>query len=117
MYASKDQKDGHICFDFKDKQIQISSYLIQSCCNRWNNNHFRNWVVEGSNDNQKWEIIDEHSNDSKLNGFDNKVAFYTKQENNFYRYIRIRQTGVSWQNNYWIYFPFLEFYGKLKLPK
>lgn len=23
MYASKDQKDGHICFDFKDKQIQI----------------------------------------------------------------------------------------------
>lgn len=64
----------------------------------------------------KWEIFDQHTNDSILNGSKIVSTFQTKKTDSFFRFIQIRQTGNSWNNFYYIYFPYIEFYGKLELP-
>ena len=106
----------YIRFDFKDKKVQVESYTIQSIGSGPNYCHLRNWVVEVPNDCQKWEIIDQHSNDPSLNGSNIISTFQTNKTDSFYHFIQIRQTGYSWDNNdYRIYFPYLEFYGKIEL--
>lgn len=116
FYASNNDTDVQICFDFKNKKIQPTSYSIQSYSGGGQNYcHLRNWVFEVSNDKTKWDVIDEHSNDPTLNGDLITATFNVKQTNSFYRYIRLRQTGISWIGSYLAYFPCFEIYGKLKL--
>lgn len=73
-----------------------------------------------SNDNtdDSWIIVDEHENDETMN-IPGHVAIFNNKEQikEFYRFIRIRQTGASWFENegyYYIFFPFIEFFGKLR---
>ena len=40
-----------------------------------NNIHLKNWIFEVSNDGEKWEEIDRHSDDSTLNGCSFKSRF------------------------------------------
>lgn len=107
-------QDAEICFDFKDNSIQLSEYSIQTSSGDQNGYHLRNWVVEVSNDKKKWDIVDQHNNDSSLRGKSLIVTFKTKEMASFYRYIRIRQTGKSWNDSYETVIYYLEFYGKLK---
>lgn len=121
-YHSAD-KEGHayIRFDFRDKLVNLSSYTIKSNNNgtsstSWN---LKSWVMEVSNDCQKWEEVDRHENDSTLNGANIIHTFdIQKPSNNFYRYVQLRQTGDSWSSpndkRFWFYL--IEFYGKLKNP-
>ena len=119
-YHSKNEQDVNICFDFKDKSIQMTNYSIKSYDRGQTGGHLRNWVVEVSNDKEHWEIVDQHDNDSILRSANAIKTFNTKQTESFYQFIRLRQTGTSWHNNdnnYYLYFPFFEIYGKLKQPK
>lgn len=118
FYHSKDDGNAIITFDFKDKLVKLSSYSIQSYDLNSNWGHLKNWVVEASNDDQNWIIIDRHQDDSSLNGPSIIASFDISDEDMiYYRFIRIRQTGNSWfytGNHNYIYFPYIEFYGKLK---
>lgn len=116
FFAPRNVENVDICFDFKEKQIQPTNYSIQSLNSGCGPAHLRNWVFEVSNDKVNWDIVDQHSNDSTLNGYDKFATFNTKQTDSFYRYIRIRQTGISWSGDYYSYIPYIELYGKLKLP-
>ena len=116
FYHSNGDANTYIRFDFKDKKIQVDSYSIQSYNYGPNCGHLRNWVLEVSNDSDHWEVIDSHSNDSSLNGGNIIKTFHTNKSESFYRFVQIRQTGQSWRNDYYVYFPYVEFYGKLKQP-
>lgn len=116
--CNTDMTDFWICFDFKDMQVEISSYLIQST--RYNDvGRVRNWVFEISNDNAKWEKIDEHSDSSELNdGLKTKV--FNCRSSHFVRYCRFRHIGRIWSPK--IRFGgelaginFMELFGKIKL--
>lgn len=116
-YESKNEQNVLIYFDFKDKEIQLSNYSIKSYDGAQNYGYLRNWVIEGSNNENDWEILDSHSNDSSLRGNNIIATFKTKKMKTFYRFIRLHQTGESWynnDNNYYLYFYMIEFYGKLK---
>lgn len=119
-YQSNDEENIFIKFDFKDKRIQLKSYSIKSNDGGENDANLRNWVVEVSNDDQIWIEIDSHSDDSSLNSESTTCNFNVKKEiNEFYRYVRLRQTGYSWylypdSESYILRIPFLEFFGKLK---
>lgn len=92
LYHSENIKDTYLLFDFKNKIIQLSNYSIMSHSSA--NSCLRNWVVEASNDGKIWEEIDKHNEDSSLNGEKNENTFNISQKNrNFYRYIKLRQTG------------------------
>lgn len=117
-YSSNNEPNVKVCFDFKNRKIQLDSYSIKSTDNHQNMGHMRNWVVEVSNDLKKWYIVDRRSNASDLNGPLITACFdLNRRSNNYYRYIQIRQTGESWRNGsgeYTVYFNMIEFFGKMK---
>lgn len=119
-YTSNDNRLATICFDFKDKLIQPNEYSIKSCKNGPNGPHLKSWVVEVSKDGETWSEVDSHENDPALNGSLIVSSFkIQKPVNDFYRFIRLRQTGNSWwnhQNKNRLTIRRIEFYGKLKIP-
>lgn len=114
FFASKNRPDCEIIFDFKDKQIEISSYSIKSIDSESNGNHLRNWVIEISNDGNIWEEIDRHEDDSSLNGSDVIKTFSTKKSK-FTRFVKLRQTGRNWCDNYSTNIYSIDFNGQLKM--
>ena len=88
-YHSKEDKnfDIEVCFDFKDKKVQIEKYSIKSARSGVD---LKNWVIEVSNDRSKWEIIDSHSNESSLKDSLETKAFNTQILSGFYRYVKFR---------------------------
>lgn len=120
FYQSLDVGGATVCFDFKNKSIQLTSYSIQSLNRSENGVHLKNWVMEVSNDGKKWIEIDRHQNDSRLNGPNFKSVFIiNKPQTDFYRFVRLRQIGQSWyecSNHNYFAIAFIEFYGKLKEP-
>lgn len=116
-YYAGDEGGAIICFDFKDKKVQLTSYSMKSYDQGPYENHLKNWVIEVSNDLKIWNEIDRHQNDPTLNGKCIIANFKIKKpQNEFYRYIRLRQTGNSWNemynHNYFIFY-FMEFFGKI----
>ncbi|KAK8880655.1 positive regulation of cilium movement [Tritrichomonas musculus] len=111
--AKSGEKNFWVCFDFKDKEIELSHYSIKSFdCDVA---HIKNWVIEISNDCSNWEKIDEHSNCNDLNGRLISKTFKVKR-NHFTRYCRFRHNGefCEYQTNYYPGFSGIEFYGTLK---
>lgn len=120
LYESQNNSDTFVCFDFKDRQIQLSDYSIKSCGDSQNGWHPRNWAIEVSKDGKSWEEVDRHSNDSTLNGCHITSSFkVSKERKEFYRYVRIHQTGISWlgypnSQNYCVEMCCFEFFGKIE---
>lgn len=119
-FWSNNDPDVFVCFDFKERGIQLTDYSVKSNWCGENCNHLRNWAIEGSSDGEKWKLIDEHSDDPTMNG--EKIIHSFKVEpagDEFYRFIRLRQTGYSWYgypdaDNYYLTFYFIEFFGKIR---
>ncbi|KAK8841528.1 hypothetical protein M9Y10_027149 [Tritrichomonas musculus] len=120
VYESKNQPDIFVCFDFKDMQIQLSDYSIKSGGDGQNGWHLRNWAIEVSNDGKSWEEVDRHSNDSTLNGSYITSSYKISNERKeFYRYVRIHQTGISWNGHpnsqyYYVEMCCFELFGKIE---
>lgn len=118
VYQSKDDGDAIICFDFKSMFVQLSSYSILSCNSNDNGAHLKNWVIEVSNDGKLWTEVDRNENSAVLRGPYKCVNFNVLQQTkDFFRFIRLRQTGESWwymgEHNY-LTLCSIDFYGKLK---
>lgn len=113
-FRTNNSGDVWICFDFKSYRIIPSNYSIRSYNFGKDYPHPRSWVIEGSNDGEKWTIIDEQKDCSFLNG-QNLVHTFTIQNSNCdkFQFIRLRQTGPNWENNRQLSFNSIEFYGKL----
>ncbi|MDR2640678.1 MAG: hypothetical protein LBC61_05190 [Candidatus Peribacteria bacterium] len=63
-------KTGSVCFNFLNKKICVSKYLLRS----WNTYYPHSWKVEGSNDQDHWELIDRRANEKCLeNNFVEKI--------------------------------------------
>lgn len=119
-YDSKDDENTYICFDFKERSIQLTSYSIESENSDAYTGHLKNWIIEVSNDGKNWIEIDRHVNDGSLNGPSIVGTFKIRKSlDDFYQYVRLLQTGNTWYpygNHNQFYFPLIEFYGKLKQP-
>lgn len=117
-FCSKSEPNSWFCYDFINYRVKISHYSIQSNGNGGERNrHPQNWVIEGSNDENKWEIIDSRSNEKSLSRISTSNTFEIKNNdiNKYFRYIRIRQTGSnsnpSTYDQYELYFSAIEFFG------
>lgn len=98
-------------FDFKDRQIQINSYIMKSG-NRDNNVYLIHWKVEISNDEQEWEKVDEPNDVNELNGKNLIKAFNIKLTKPF-RFIRFftDKKGKDGANQFEI--GQIEFFGQI----
>ena len=113
-FYSKDEPNQYIMFDFKDRRISPTHYMIKTqgcganCC------HMKSWVCELSEDGVEWTEGDRQESSSKLNGSFLVGAFSIKTEAPLkYRFIRIRQTGLNWFNDNRMIMCGVEFFGTL----
>lgn len=125
LRTTKEQKkkkdECWILFDFKSMKVIIDSYYIRSNCSEPNKfHHPKTWALQGSDDNNNWEIIDERKNDESLNGEHKEKLFICNKNNNkAYRYIRYLQdecwsdkkVAGDYYNLYNIYITYFQLYG------
>lgn len=104
-------------YDFKNKKIKPTYYAIRSRPDG-EAGHYnpQTWVIEGSNSDRDddWTILDSQNNVNYLDGQSLSHVFTIKQSlNEYYRYVRFRQTGKNTGNDYDIRFSALEFFGSI----
>jgi hypothetical protein len=102
------QSGQWIRFDFKEAEVCLKNYSLKS---DGDGTHLLSWVVEGSNDSQEWQTIDRrHTHD--LDG-QFVVKNFACDNDTFYRYIRLRQTGRNSGNTSSLSLCNMEFFGYL----
>ncbi len=72
---------------------------------------FRNWKLQGSNNNSTWTDIKVHSNDTTLSTVALSYASWDLTGSTAYRYLRLLSTGVNSSGNDEMYLGDWEFYG------
>lgn len=113
-FCSNGDENPWICFDFKKNRIIPFNYTIRSHDGSETDHYPRSWVIECSNDNDEWTVIDEQNDCSFLKG-SNLVHTFEVKNNDLieFRYIRMRITGHDWCNCTHLDINCIEFYGEL----
>lgn len=101
--------DSFLKYDFIKRKVHPTSYLITT----HNCHNPRNWVIEGSNNDNNWIILDTRQNETCLTGEWVTCMFDIKSHDKSYRYLRIRRTGKNSDNSYLLCFSSLDFIGTL----
>ena len=114
-FLSEDVPNSWIRFDFKDHRIIPTSYTIKTSQRPCTDDcHPKSWVIEGSTDQNSWEVIDTVNDCSDLNGCTRIHNFGMKTQSiNKFRYIQMRQTGKNWANKDFLAINSFELFGKL----
>lgn len=115
-FCSKDLENSFVCIDFKDYSVIPLRYAIcgenSSLLDKRLNP--KEWIIEGSNDGISWYVID-FQKDVLFTSTRNYMHVFTIQYNNenSFRYLRMRMTGKNWEDNYTFKLGSIEFFGKL----
>lgn len=111
-FHSNSSPNSWFCIDFKKYMLNPTNYTIKSS-HRFENNP-KSWAIEGSNDHEHWEIIDEQTDCSLVKERNSVHTFQMNQpKSKEFRYIRMRSTGPSWSSGNFLFVNSIEFYGKL----
>lgn len=119
FHSNYDQNEW-LCFDFKERKVKPSHYSLKSYADSKNYYNIQNWCIEGSNDNKSWKVLDERIGDKSLDDTNASNTFEIQKKlgpYDFYRYLRIRQTGENTKgNDYRLIIRYLEYFGHIKEP-
>lgn len=116
-FRSKDNSGSWIKYNFKEKRIIQTHYSIRSGKSSYFGNEPKDWVVEGSNDDNNYKTIDTGNGITNLCAASVTLTFDIKQSivsNQGYKFIKLRQTGVNTAGNNHLVLNALEFFGILK---
>ena len=118
-FFSNFKPDNWIRFDFVNGQVLPTGYKIKSINGPPNYNHPRGWFIEGSNDGDKWEIIDTRNNNEDLNGqrFVCLFKITKKKDKKKFKSIRMRLNGPNWRKTNCLAIESFELYGTLYCNK
>mmetsp|Transcript_10843 Transcript_10843/g.15126 ORF Transcript_10843/g.15126 Transcript_10843/m.15126 type:complete len:488 (-) Transcript_10843:133-1596(-) len=101
-----------ISFDLKDYQVVPRSYYVHQ-----DQDHFlRNWKFEVSNDNVRWIVLSNHTNDATITN-DNRFGHFKVQCGRPYRYFKIHVTGPSHKGQPSFDLTQVELFGRVIPPK
>lgn len=109
-WQSRSEPNSWICFNFTTKRIMLYGYLLRHYF--YNGLFPRNWKIEGSQNEDNWELIDQRINDSSINQPFQEIIFQVESKTPF-PLIKITQTGPNSRNDYYFQFSFIEFFGKV----
>lgn len=115
-FVSKKKENSWLVYDFKEQKVQPTHYSITSRPMGKGDWHPMNWVIEGSNDNKEWKTLDSRQNISVLNGCNVTHTLQIQEKlgnNEYYRYLKIRQTGVNAAGSFYFGFSALEYFGTM----
>jgi serine/threonine protein kinase len=112
-WTSQNEPDSWILFDFGNRQVSVTSYLIQTYPCVKDYSHLRSWTLEGcAEHSSKWTQLDSRQNNHDLNGR-SRSAVFTCQANPYCNIVRLRQTGKNHHNDYFLVVSSVEFFGEL----
>lgn len=112
-FESSNEPNSWICYDFQNLKVKPVSYSVRTYVN--GNNHMQSWCVEGSNDKLNWSILDEHKKDKSLNSIGKEMNFKITQnyDDEYFRFLRLRQTGKATDGIDILNLSALEFFGSI----
>ena len=94
-FTSKPDKEAFFCIDFQHLSVTPQRYMLRTIDEPAGAGHLRNWVVEvRTNEDDEWTVIDQRTDDSKLNGKSNEVVYDVTNPVQC-RMIRLRMTGPN----------------------
>jgi hypothetical protein len=110
VFHSDNRPNSWLSYDFKSKRVYPTKYYIRS--RNYNAHHMRSWVLEGSNnrDNDKWIELDRRDNIGELSRANGEVTFPISH-GDWFRWIRVRQTGKTCSNNDYLVISAFEIFG------
>ena len=112
-WLSGEEEEATLLFDFKLKRVKLTNYTLHTTDSGC---HPRSWVVECSNNLNDWFTRDERNNEVIMNKNNFCHTFECqRQSNEFYRYVRIRTTSESWDDDFYFEISAVEFFGCLKI--
>jgi hypothetical protein len=92
FFHSLNSPDQWLCYDFKERRIQLTKYSIAAHTNGYC--FLRSWIVEGSEDGSSWTVLDERKSSEEANS-DHPIATFSVKSQSTSRFIRLRQTGQN----------------------
>ena len=98
-------------FYFKMTKIIPTHFTIKK---NIGSNNIRSWRIEGSSENDSWEVLDQQTNCEYTHG-DNRVHTFqiNNQQNHNFRYLRLFSAGPSWIVDNCFLFVAIDFFGTL----
>jgi hypothetical protein len=113
-WVSREMSNSWICFDFKEKSISLQHYTLKS--GSLTDHYFIQWAIEGSNDGRTWKSLDSQNTKDLCGDFITKAyKCSASNQNEFFRFIRMRQTGKNSIGNFFLWLCNIEFFGRLKI--
>lgn len=116
LFGVRDPTSQWICFEFKKFNVILESYTIRSY--KGSVYHPKSWIIEGSEDFNLWDKIDEQKDCNYMKGrtdSNNHVHTFIVQNQNHkpFKFIKITQTDKNWGNNTNFIINCIELYGSL----
>jgi hypothetical protein len=112
-FLTQGSENSWICFEFKSRVLRPTHYSIRTPTD-YDYHQPRSWVLEGSNNNKEWIVLDTRRNNQELNGCD-CVKTFSVENPSMVRWIRIRQTGPSKNGGLYLAAKSMEFFGTMSL--
>lgn len=115
-FMSENIENSWLKYDFKNKKVCPTYYIIRSINACEGNGQLMNWVIEGSNSDSSndWTILDSRNNITSLDDRNAVQSFSIQNPSIFYRYLRIRQTGKNSGGNNYLKISALEYFGSIQ---
>ena len=111
-WMSQNKPDQFIKFNFGTKQAKITSYSIKTIKFGDGSCHLKSWVLEGSNDDIDYTVIDTRDT-NELNGSNIVGNFDLENDSSPYKYLQIRMTGPNCRGDNTMAINAVEFFGIL----
>jgi hypothetical protein len=113
-FQTNNSPNSWIQFDFKDRVVSLTDYALKS--DGGGGYHLLEWLVAGSMDSNELKILD-HQKTQVLNGNSITKIFHcndNSSDSQFYRYIRLTQTGKDSSGYDYLRLSNIEFFGSMK---
>ena len=115
VFSSLIEQDSWIKFDFVGRVVHPNAYSIRTTIHKRGDVHLKNWVIEGSNNDKSWKVLDSRKDESSfINPSSENTFNISMLDNEYYRYIRLRQNGPNFKGTGQLVMSKFELFGTIK---
>jgi hypothetical protein len=112
-FYTTNSPNSWIQFDFKDRVVSLTDYALKS--DGHSRHHLLEWQLAGSMDCNEWTVLDRQKTQDLNGNFITKIFHCNGSSSNsqFYRYIRLTQTGKDSYGHDNLLLSNIEFFGSM----
>ena len=110
-WSSDNKPNSYIQFQFLNQRVRITAYTIMGD-GKWNC-YLRSWELAVSNDADTWTIIDVRDTEELMKP-NSVMTYQCNKDDQYYRYVRLTQTGPNAAGNNYLVLCQFEIFGALE---